>query len=351
MLRLKQRTPPTARQALTASQKRVQRTFLKAIRDTQDQITRDEGRIFDSIQHHPVQHTVDLIDDAPWYEAQSALERELFDELVDGARRTYMPAIEKARLNFRFDATRPEAALWASKEAGTLIREVVQDQITVVRDLVARASMGEFTGIQVGRQLRDHIGLTSTQAGWVTNYRERTFSQQIAQGRSFADATAATDRLTNRYAARIHRYRTEMIARTEILRASHEGRREAWEQGLEQGFISQYDRKYWSANDDDRLCEECAGYASLYDESGAIFVNESFEAGEPPVHPMCRCDIVLLPTATAGREYGGAPTVNPTAIGVVDVGFRTALGETLTGLTPGTAGTAATQFIDLDALE
>lgn len=296
MLRFKQRTPPTSRLPLTASQKRVQRTLLTAINDTQAQVTRDEGKIIDSLNHFGTPHTVALINDQPWFDAQAELEKELLAELIDGGKRVRLASIEKARLNFRFDAARPEAAAWAGKEAGVLIREVVQDQVNVVRDLVSRASMGEFTGPQVARQLRDSIGITTRQAGWVSNFRDRTFQAQIGDGRSFADAMARTDRLTDRYARRIHVYRTEMIARTEILRASHEGRRQAWSQGIEQGFISPNDKKYWSANDDDRLCEDCAAMASQYDESGAIPLSDDFELGEPPVHPMCRCDITLKPS-------------------------------------------------------
>jgi hypothetical protein len=296
MLTFKQRrTPPTSRAALTASQKRLQKVLLSAIRKIQADIMQNEGAILDAVQHRSVGFTERLITDQPWIEAQPEIAAELLAELIAGGRAVRLAGIEKARLNFRFDATRPEAALWASKEAGTLIREVVQEQVTVVRDLVSRASMGEFTGPQVGRQLRDHIGLTERQGGWVTNYRERTLQDQIAQGRSFSDAISRTDRMTERYAARIHAYRTEMIARTEILRASHEGRREAWRQGIEEGFISPLDRKYWSANDDDRLCEDCAQMAAQYGQAEAILLDADFEFGEPPIHPMCRCDIVLLP--------------------------------------------------------
>jgi hypothetical protein len=302
------RTPPTSRQALTASQRRVQRILLAAIKEIQSDIMRNEGVILDAVLHRSTAYTENLIPVGPWIDAQPKLEKELFDELIAGGKAVTLPSIEKARLNFRFDAARPEAAAWAAKEAGTRIREIVQEQVTVVRDLVGRASMGEFTGPQVARQLRDHIGLTERQGTWVTNYRERTLQEQIAQGRPFSEALARTDRMTERYGERIHRYRTEMIARTEILQASHEGRREAWRQGLEEGYISPYDRMYWSANDDDRLCEDCAQMAAQYDEANAILLTDEFEMGEPPIHPMCRCDIALLPAPAISGTFTTSET-------------------------------------------
>jgi hypothetical protein len=297
MLRFKQRTPPTSRQALTASQKRFQRIYLDAVKETQAQITRDENLILDAIQHRSLPYVVGMISEDPWYKAQEKMQDELLAELIDGGKRVRLPSIQKAELRFRFDAARPEAASWAAKESGTLIREITEAQRDVVRNLASRASMGEFTGVQVGRSLRDHIGLTDRQAGWVDNFRQRTFAEQIGQGRSLSDALARTDSLTDRYSDRIHRYRSEMIARTEILRASHEGRRQAWAQGIQEGYISPDSRKYWSANDDDRICEDCSSMSVKYDEANAIPLSEEFEMGEPPIHPMCRCDIVLAPAA------------------------------------------------------
>jgi predicted ABC-type ATPase len=295
MLLFKQRTPPTSREALTASQKRFQRIYLDAVKETQAQIKRDENLILDAVQHRSLPYVVGMISEDPWYKAQGRMQDELLAELIDGGKRTKLPSIQKAELRFSFDATRPEAASWAAKESGTLIREITEAQRDVVRNLASRASMGEFTGVQVGRSLRDHIGLTQRQAGWVDNFRQRTFAEQIGQGRSLSDALTRTDSMTDRYSERIHRYRSEMIARTEILRASHEGRREAWGQGIQQGYISPLDRKYWSANDDDRICEDCSSIGSQYDRSNAILIGDEFELGEPPIHPMCRCDIVLLP--------------------------------------------------------
>ena len=295
MLRLKQRTPPTSRQALTASQKRVAKTMLDAIDASRDAMIRDEGKWTDAIAHRSMDFIINMLDLDPWYEAQGKLQDELFAELVDAGRRTgsSFPKIQKASVSYRFDADRPEAAAWAAKEAGSLIVEVTQDQIDIVRELVSSAQVGIYTPQQVARYVRDSIGVTQRQAGWVRNFRDRTFNDQIAAGKSFAEAMRATDTMTDRYARRIHRYRAEMIARTEILRAANEGRNEAWRQGIQEGFINPGVKKYWSVEIDGRECEICVAIGDQYDEDNAIPITEEFPDGDPPLHPMCRCDVLL----------------------------------------------------------
>lgn len=295
MLQFKQRTPPTSREALTASQKRVARTMLDAIDASRDAVIRDEGKWIDALAHRSMDFIINMLDLDPWYEAQGKVQDELLAELIDAGRRTgsSFPKIQKATVSYRFDADRPEAAAWAAKEAGSLIVEVTQDQINIVRELVSSAQMGIYTPQQVARYVRDSIGITQRQAGWVRNFRDRTFNDQITAGKTFAEAMRATDNLTDRYAKRIHRYRAEMIARTEILRAANEGRNEAWRQGIEEGFINPGVKKYWSVEIDGRQCEECVAVGDQYDEDNAIPITEQFPDGDPPLHPMCRCDVLL----------------------------------------------------------
>lgn len=295
MLRIKQRTPPTARQELTASQKRVMRTMMDAIDGVRASVTRDEGKWIDAIAHRSVDFVVNMLNLDPWYDAQGKLQDELFAELVDAGKRagSKLPKIQKATISYRFDADRPEAAAWAAKEAGSLITEVTQEQIDIVRELVASGAVGLYNPQQIARYVRDSIGVTSRQAGWIRNFRDRTFNQAIMDGKSFNDAMKVTDTLTDRYARRIHRYRSEMIARTEIMRAANEGRNEAWRQGIQEGFINPGVKKYWSVEIDGRQCEECVAMGDQYDEAGAIPITEQFIEGDPPLHPMCRCDVLL----------------------------------------------------------
>jgi SPP1 gp7 family putative phage head morphogenesis protein len=136
--------------------------------------------------------------------------------------------------------------------------------------------------------LRDTIGLTNQQTGWVENFRQRQITDRMNAGRTFDQAVAESEKATNRYHDRIHKYRTETIARTEILRASNEGRREAWEQGVQDGFIGADWVKIWSTEFDDRTCEECA---PLDGETAPVLGD--FPWGDPPLHPNCRCTLLL----------------------------------------------------------
>jgi len=301
MLRFKARPrkDPTESPFLTPSQRRIIAGLGTAMGKVRDAAIRNEGQILDAILHGPPSRLIDLVPETPWYEAQEEMQTELTAELLAAGQRygAMIPPVQKAAVNFRFDESRPEAAGWAAKEAGNMIVEVVEEQRAVVRDLAARASMGEFTPREAARGIRDVIGLTSQQSGWVSNYRARQVAELRAQGLSPAQVAARADRLTDRYHARIHRYRSENIARTEILRASHEGRQQAWQQGLDQGYISPNSSKQWSANQDGRVCDECSFLDGL-----VVPLAGTFPGGEPPLHPSCRCDVLLVPLQPTGID-------------------------------------------------
>lgn len=288
VFRARPRRDPVVEPTLTNSERRIMRILSNAMSEVRAQVTRDEGKILDAVQHSSADKIANLITVEPWLEAQPKIEEELFAELRSAGQRVKLPSMQKATVSFRFDATRPEAARWAAKEAGTLIVEVVQDQVNVVREYVSRAEMGEFTPQQVARGLRDTIGLTSQQSEWVRNFRDRRILDLMNQGRSFDEAFSASETATQRYHDRIHKYRTETIARTEILRASNEGRKEAWTQGVEEGFIDPSWVKRWSTEFDNRTCEECA---PLDGETAPVLGD--FAWGDPPLHPNCRCTLLL----------------------------------------------------------
>jgi hypothetical protein len=249
----------------------------------------NEDQIIDALRHLPVGKVVDLVPDQPWFDAQGEIEDELFKELVASGQRTgsSFPKIRKEVLTYRFDADRPEAAAWAKKESAKLVTEIIEDQRNTIRDFVSASQMGDFTVTQVARNVRDIVGLTTQQSGWVDNFRNRAISDRMANGETFEQASARAAKETERYQQRIHRYRSETIARTEILRASSEGRNQAWQQGLAEGYISPDSQKQWVAEFD--ACEICSPL-----DGETVGISAEFEGGDPPLHPNCRCSLDLV---------------------------------------------------------
>ena len=282
------RKSPNLSETITPSQRRIMNLIGSAMDEVRAQVVRDEKKITDALLHDPIDKVVNIVSPDPWLESQGRLETELRDEVVDAGRRVKLPSMTKATLTYSFDADRPEAGAWAAKESGNLIREIVDEQRAMVREYVERSTAGEFTVTQTARGLRDVVGLTNQQSGWVENFRNREILDQMNRGNSFDEAYQLSEKRTAAYQKRIHKYRTETIARTETIRASSEGRQQAWDQGLEQGFISQFAKKKWLAESD--ACDICGPLGGM----DPIPIKSSFPVGEPPAHPNCRCDVLLI---------------------------------------------------------
>lgn len=289
MLRFKaRRLDPTKRETLTPSQARFIRGIIRMWHNVREDVIANERELVDAVLHRSPQLTISLMPFEPLLDAQDFLYKELLAEVLDGGSRVTLPSIKKATVKFAFDRARPEAAQWASNNAGLLINNFNREQEAVLRDLITRASMGDLTVDSVARELRNSIGLTSQQSEWVENRWQREFAARIRDGWNPRDAEALADKAATRYYEQVLRYRTETIARTEILNASHEGRRQAWAQGIEGGWIDADWEQQWDAASD--ACEICEPFDGI-----RVAVNEGFPEGEPPLHPNCRCDVVLIP--------------------------------------------------------
>jgi len=290
MLRFKARRKSPALQPqgkVTESERRIIRIVDKAMQEVRRDVTRMRDRLTDAVAHRPVDFVVNMMPVDPWYDAQKAIERELLAELLDAGSRVKLQPIQKAKLSFSFDRTREEAANWARNEAGSLIRDITNSQREMVRDLVARAQLTELSPRDVAREIRNGIGLTSQQSDWVNNFYERAFNEKINAGYSYREAWDRASAAADRYQDQVVRYRAKTIARTEIMRANSEGRREAWAQGVEGGWIGPNAKKEWIAEDD--ACDICEPMSGV-----SVPLNEPFPIDEPPAHPNCRCDLLLV---------------------------------------------------------
>jgi len=310
----RRRRDPTASPFLTPSQRRVMNQLRDAMNAVRDQVIADEGKLLDAIMHRPLDQVVDMIPIDPWIDIQESIAAELEGDLIAGGHRyaQQVPAMRKATVNFRFDEPAANASRWARTRSGTLITNVTTSQRNTVRTFVSGSLNAGDPPRTVARNLRNVVGLTPQQAGWVQNFEDRLVSRYVGEGMTLQAAQARAAGPTARYHSRIHRYRTETIARTEILTASHEGRRQAWDQGLRQGFISPNARQEWSAEVDDRACAICEEL-----DRTTVRIGEMFPDGDPPIHPMCRCDVLLIDEPA---NLGDVPTDVSDAdlVGLVD---------------------------------
>ena len=212
-----------------------------------------------------------------------------------------------------FDMTSPEAIQFLSTYLMGLIKDVSLETRLAIQGVVGEAFKTGGHPYEQARSIRGMIGLTQQQSKAVENFRAALSgdpaSMRQALTRALRDKrfdptvlraarTGANlsqdqiDTMTTRYYERYLKYRSENIARTETIRASHIGQRETWRQAQAQGYLDPSDRQKWILTRDDKLCPRCQSVPKLNPEGvllGEMFQSEDGPVEGPPLHPSCRC--------------------------------------------------------------
>lgn len=175
---------------------------------------------------------------------------------------------EGFRIGVRFDVRNPAAEAWLRSNGATLVREIVDDQVAMLRQILANGQMGgksvrsialdligrinKTTGMREGGA----IGLTSTQEQWAKAYeaelqslnrnaltralRDRRFDKALLKAIEDGKAIPADKiaKMTTAYRNRLLQFRGETIARTETVTALNAGRDEAMRQVVASGAVS-----------------------------------------------------------------------------------------------------------------
>jgi len=227
-----------------------------------------------------------------------------------------------ARAEGAFNIVNARAVQWADREAARLVVQVDEETKRAIRALVTQMQRGNLTVQQAARELRQLVGLTTQQAMAVHTFRRKlearagllddiaaeraalTPAQRKLVGARVADTQARIDRLVDRYERRTLRYRTEMIARTESMRAANAGQQEAWKAARDDGLIPAGQVQKWLVTPDERLCSICAPMENVTTPLGQPFTHPvtyaQYEA--PPIHPSCRCAVGLVIDDTFSSE-------------------------------------------------
>jgi len=157
-----------------------------------------------------------------------------------------------------FDRENYRAVEWARTNKLETIRAITDEQRTTIRHVLSDGLQRGDNPLTVARELKATVGLTPAQERMVSNYRtsleagrwsdalsrelrdgrlDRTIDRLRREGKPLS--TKQVDRAVSFYRDGMHTMRAETIARTEGLRALHEGTEEMLRQAVEKGQVAQ----------------------------------------------------------------------------------------------------------------
>jgi hypothetical protein len=224
-----------------------------------------------------------------WSDSLAKVETPLLQQIVNYA--NVDQSIKDIAFKPSFTMSNPDAIAMAQKQAGDLAVQLTKEQHDIIRNLTALAVSGNYTVDELGRKLRNHIGLFDKWAKAVENRYEGVYKSFIKQGVDKATAQALAQKQAADYHAKLLRKRALMIARTEVLRAENDGRWLGWKSAIDEGYADPNSFKRWIVRPVGacEICQSLNGTEIPYDQP--------FGFGQlmPPRHPNCRCTAVLVP--------------------------------------------------------
>lgn len=210
-----------------------------------------------------------------------------------------------------------------------LIREFVSEQRRATRQAIASGIERGMNPRQLAREFKQSIGLTSYQQQIVSNYRtqletlngralgrklrdgrfDSTVRRAIEEGKNLT--TAQIDNMVARYSARFVSYRSEVIARTESLRAVHQGSHEMYSQAVENGDLDITElQREWDTAEDGRerdthraMDGQRRGLLEPFvSPSGATLMQPGDSNAPPEESVQCRCAVQTRFTDSAKQR-------------------------------------------------
>lgn len=258
---------------------RMRNAFLKAVDDMKSKI--DMKALTQSIANNDRVLSSIAIGDKAWgklLEQSAKIPATMFDKAgqigAAGLKNQF-------NISASFTMQNPRAQAWARTNSSKLITQIGGETRKGIQQVIGSAYQLGLPSRETARVIREMVGLTEKQGAAVFNFRERL----VAQGRK-PDQVA---RMTTKYEAKLLKYRSENIARTEIAKAGNEGLIESWRQAADAGLLDANNTNVeWLAAFDDRVCPICAPL------NGTVYSYKDIESGKsaaPPAHPMCRCTL------------------------------------------------------------
>lgn len=247
---------------------KIKVAFMEFVNSVQSQNVVDE--LVKQLLEHTIENALEIIES--YAEHFGTVITEVFNTVGEGTSRELSDLLPDIKLSISFNPTNPRAAEIIAESRTNLIRQLTAQQNAAVMQAIERGLTQGAGAQEIGRAIRNSIGLTSNQEAYVATYRRlletrdaRALERDLRDRRFDAQLTTAIrrdrpltqrqiDTMVERYRARAVMMRADTIARTEALTAYSQAREEAVEQMVEQtGIARERVERFWNATHDDRV--------------------------------------------------------------------------------------------------
>lgn len=282
---------------------RVARAFLQAIDTALKNNRTTLSQIENALESRNITQVLDLLETIP-SDVESALRagdltsalRDVYEQagqrsMTDVLEQLRRTGLGGAELQVKFDLLNPRSVEFLRAYDGNLIRELANETRRSIIGIVQRGFEEGLPPKAQARRIKDlpTFGLTARQSRAVDNYR----ASLVDAGYTGLKLEKAVDRFNKT----MLRNRAFTIARTETIRGSSYGQREAWKQAEDAGLVDKSrTRRKWIITPDDRLCSYCRAIPNMNPEGVGLdqpFQTLSGSVLTPPAHPNCRCAVGL----------------------------------------------------------
>lgn len=222
-----------------------------------------------------------------WQQAYAMFVADALQPLWDEAFEVAAEQISSIRHGFQYDPAAPAVQKWTENRAADFVTGCSKETQAGIRAALKHSVYHEDISVdELAKVIRPMIGLTRPQVIANQNYYNRLLDSGIKPEKAAQRST--------KYAEQQHRYRAQMIARTEAAMAYNHAEYETVRQAQSKGFLGHVN-KVWCTADDERTCDICGAL-----DGHSIEMNDNFEfktklpkshgvARVPPAHPHCRC--------------------------------------------------------------
>lgn len=306
---------------LDAAEPNLRDAFLRMVAQVQSALTLDE--IANFIERGELEKALDAaLRSAPM------LGEAYVDSFIAAARDTAREiGVALGDIPMVFDQTNYGAVNAMNDNKLRLVRGFTEDQRAATRSAISQGIARGANPREVARMFRQSIGLTPRQMQAVSSYRQalqnldrdalrralrdgrfdRTVANAIANNQPLT--SKQIDQMVKRYAERMLKHRSEVIARTEALRSVHQGAEEMYRQAIAAGDLDPSNlSREWNTAKDERVRESHSAMHGQVQPYGQPFVSGLGNLLNYPGDPaapaadtiQCRCAVGTRIVTLAG---------------------------------------------------